>query len=193
MKSSALRIEEQRSPAEDGIWLFVLGDLIVFALFFITFMVYRSDSVSVFQSAQQSLNTQLGTANTLALLTSSWILALGVHSARQGAVLSASRAIWVSACLGLVIMTGKVTEYYLKLRAGVAADETDFFMFYFVFTGIHIVHVLIGLLLLGLLALSIKTDELGERHLRMLEGGAIYWHMVDLLWIVLFALFYLIG
>ena len=193
MNNGSLRIDEQRSPAEDGIWLFVLGDLIVFALFFVTFMVYRADAAPSYAAAQQSLNTQLGTANTIALLTSSWVLALGVHSARLGAALNAKRAIWLSACLGLVFLGGKVSEYYLKLGNGIAAEESDFFMFYFVFTGIHFVHVLIGLLLLSLLALSIKTDQLGERHLRMFEGGAIYWHMVDLLWIVLFALFYLVS
>ncbi|MEM1141858.1 MAG: cytochrome c oxidase subunit 3 [Pseudomonadota bacterium] len=183
---------ESRSPAEDGVWMFVLGDLVVFTIFFITFLVYRSDSEAAYSQAQLSLSTQIGTANTLALLTSSWLLALGVHRVRDRSAHKARHFFLGSLVLGSLFLVGKISEYVQKISAGIGESEAEFFMFYFVFTGIHFVHVVIGLVILGVLILTIRADELGDRHLSFLEGGAIYWHMVDLLWIFLFALFYLI-
>ncbi|MEM8562512.1 MAG: cytochrome c oxidase subunit 3 [Pseudomonadota bacterium] len=181
-----------RLPAEVGVWMFVLGDLLVFALFFATFLAYRAESVTQYAGAQASLNLALGTANTLCLLTSSWLMARAVKTARERSALQAKPAIVTAIGFGVLFLVGKITEYVQKGRNGIGADETEFFMFYFVFTGIHFVHVLIGIILLAVLAYSLRTPQLSKRHLGLLEGGGVYWHMVDLLWIMLFTLFYLI-
>ncbi|MEM8660919.1 MAG: cytochrome c oxidase subunit 3 [Pseudomonadota bacterium] len=181
-----------RLPAEQGVWMFVLGDLLVFALFFATYLGYRAESTVQYAQAQTSLNLALGTANTVCLLTSSWLMASAVKVARERSALQAKPAIVVALLFGVLFLVGKITEYVQKGSSGIGAEETEFFMFYFVFTGIHFVHVLIGIVLLGVLAYSLKTPQISERHLGLLEGGGVYWHMVDLLWIMLFTLFYLI-
>lgn len=172
--------------------MFVLGDLLVFTLFFATFLVYRAEALSTYAAAQASLNLTIGTVNTIMLLTSSYLLARAIKTVRAGAALSARPVMLIAVLFGISFIAGKTVEYVQKASSGIDAAQTEFFMFYFVFTGIHFVHVLVGLILLALLTHSIKADTLSERHLRVLEGGGIYWHMVDLLWIILFALFYLI-
>lgn len=173
--------------------MFVFGDLIVFALFFATFLAYRAEAPAAYAEARASLNLTLGTANTLALLTSSWLVAAAVLLARGGAALRARPLVLGAVGFGVAFVIGKIAEYAQKAQAGVAPQEAEFFMFYFVLTGVHFLHVLIGLALLSYLALSIRSDQLSEGRLRFWESGGVYWHMVDLLWIVLFTLFYLIG
>ncbi|MEM1155666.1 MAG: cytochrome c oxidase subunit 3 [Pseudomonadota bacterium] len=183
---------QTRLPAEEGVWMFVLGDLLVFTLFFATFLAYRAESAAQYASAQASLNLALGTANTLCLLTSSWLMARAVKTARERSALEARPAVVAAIGFGVLFLVGKTTEYVQKGSSGLGAEETEFFMFYFVFTGIHFVHVLIGLVLLAVLAYSLRTPQISDRHMGLLEGGGVYWHMVDLLWIMLFTLFYLI-
>lgn len=172
--------------------MFVLGDLVIFALFFATFLTYRAEAPEVYAKAQATLNLTIGTANTIVLLTSSWLLAHAVKTVRTGAALSARPIVLTAILLGIAFIFGKGFEYVQKVIHGIDALEAEFFMFYFVFTGIHFVHVLVGLILLTLFGYSIKVDIPSEGRLRALEGSVIYWHMVDLLWIILFTLFYLI-
>lgn len=172
--------------------MFVLGDLLIFTLFFATFLVYRAEALSVYATAQAGLNLTVGVVNTIMLLTSSYLLARAIKTVRVGAALSARPMMWLAVLFGVAFIAGKILEYVQKASSGINDAESEFFMFYFVFTGIHFVHVLVGLVVLTLFIRSIKVEPLSQRHLRALEGGGIYWHMVDLLWIILFALFYLI-
>jgi nitric oxide reductase NorE protein len=87
----------------------------------------------------------------------------------------------------------KVIEYGAKFRAGITLTSNDFFMFYFMLTGIHLLHVLIGMGVLTFLMRHTAAGVLDERRIQHLESGASFWHLVDLLWIVLFALLYLAG
>ncbi|MEM1138489.1 MAG: cytochrome c oxidase subunit 3 [Pseudomonadota bacterium] len=192
MSHASSGVQGRRLPGEEGVWMFVLGDLVIFAIFFVTYLVYRAEAPGAYAAGQASLNVTIGTLNTLALLTSSWLVARAVKTARVGAAFKARPQLVMAIGFGIAFLAGKITEYVQKARGGVGAEEAEFFMFYFVFTGIHFVHVLIGLVLLSLLAASIKTDTLVAGRLRLLEGGGVYWHMVDILWIVLFTLFYLI-
>jgi nitric oxide reductase NorE protein len=182
-----------RVPAEGGIWILICGDLLVFSLFFITLLYYRGQNLEVFSASAAQLNQALGALNTLFMLSSSWFVALAIHAARG------NRAKPTAVCFALAVLCGvgfaivKVLEYGEKIRAGITFNTNDFFMYYYVFTGIHLLHVLLGMGVLVALGLYARSGGFTAGKIRNLESGAIFWHLVDLLWIVLFALLYLIN
>ncbi len=182
----------RRLPGEAGIWVFIAGDLAIFSLFFLTYLYYRGDDVALFSSSQQQLSLTFGTINTVLMLTSSWFVASAVHAVRR------SQQGVARACLLLAIACGagfgvvKVFEYGEKIRAGLTLNSNDFFIYYYMLTGIHLLHVLIGT---GVLIYMYRLAGRGRRDavaVRNLESSASFWHVVDVLWIVLFALLYLV-
>jgi nitric oxide reductase NorE protein len=179
-------------PGEEGVWVLILGDLFVFSIFFLMFAWYRGNAVPVFEAGQALLNRGYGLINTLLLLTSSLLVAMAVHrvrTRRAGATVLLNAAILCG--LGFVGM--KALEYGEKFRAGISLATSDFFMFYFAFTGIHLVHVMVGLGVLLFVKNAARDPQAADTRMVLIEGGATFWHMVDLLWIVLFALFYVLG
>lgn len=179
-------------PGEAGVWFFVLSDMMMFSLFFCIFLYYRSQDLTTFQTSQKFLNRDFGAINTVWLLTSSWFVAQAVQSLRDGFL---KRGHWLFAggfFFGCCFVVVKYFEYSEKLRAGITPMTNDFFMFYFMFTGIHLLHVLIGLALLSWVFVESKQPLKPQNGMRLYESVATFWHMVDLLWIVLFPLFYLI-
>ena len=191
-----------RLPGETGVWMFIIGDILVFSLLFSIFVYERSKEVALFVEQQQLLNQTLGLCNTLLLLTSSWLVALAVDSARTGR-LSRTRGCLVSATLcgtGFVVI--KYFEWSEKIAAGLTIETNNFFMYYYVMTGIHLLHMVIGIGVLVFLwqfvrhresAEVVELDDQGVSVLGVdvLESGATFWHLVDILWIALFALLYL--
>ena len=195
MASIAIRGEAPRTrhlPGEEGIWLFILGDMMVFALFFLTFVYYRSTDVETYVTAQRGLNEGLGLLNTLFLLTSSWFVALAIRAVRKGRSVSASWLIAAAMFCGLMFVVVKIIEYREKFAAGITVLTNEFFMFYFMFTAIHLIHVVIGLGVLTYLRLLSRRPVAAAGDIRAFESGAAFWHLVDLLWVVLFALLYLV-
>jgi len=179
-------------PGELGVWMFVLGDMCIFALFFAVYLFYRTEDLDVFVSSQQTLNQNFGALNTILLLFSSWFVALAVIDVREQTGKFAPKLLVLAICCGLGFILVKFFEYREKLQAGIGITTNDFYMYYYIFTGIHFIHVVIGLALL-LMMWSASRKEIGsENGIRMFESAGIYWHMVDLLWIVLFPLLYLI-
>lgn len=175
--------------------MFLLGDMLVFALFFGTLVVSRSEQPEVFHAGQQHLHPWLGIVNTLLLLTGSILVVYGVRAVREAS--PRAGALFASALgCGLGFAGIKALEYALLVGAGQTAGSNDFFMYYFVFTGIHLAHLVIGVVLLGLLIrLGGRVRRGGAPtagQLRFAECGGCYWHMVDLLWLVLFPLLYLV-
>ncbi len=180
---------ERRLPGEPGLWVLVLGDLFVFSIFFVTIAAEHSSRPEAFEQAQAALNHAFGLANTLLLLTSSLFVALAASRLREGA--SGARPLLFSAmACGAGFVVIKLSEYAEKIRAGLNVASSEFFTLYFAFTGIHLAHVLLGLGVLAVLAARARTSA-APAHGKLVEGGAIFWHLVDLLWIILFALFYL--
>jgi nitric oxide reductase NorE protein len=172
----------------------VAGDLAVFSLFFVLLLAQRSAEMALFVASQRSLNQSIGALNTFFMLTSSLFVALAVKSIRLG-VPSARRAprlIAAAATLGLGFVVVKAYEWSGLLSAGYTVSTNDFFMYYFMYTGIHLVHVLIGLIVLTLLHVLSRRASLDRGDMRLIEAGGVFWHLVDLLWIILFALFYLV-
>jgi nitric oxide reductase NorE protein len=193
---------EKHLPGEEGVWVFILGDLVVFAIFFLTYVVYRSDNTPLYHASQDLLNRPLGLLNTVLLLTSSLFVAHAVRDARNGG--RRTPALLIAAiCCGVGFCLVKAVEYGEKFAAGITLNSNEFFIFYFMFTGIHLAHVLIGLSVLVYLfarsrrlapdASPVAGPEASPEasYVQALEGGGAFWHLVDLLWVVLFALLYL--
>jgi nitric oxide reductase NorE protein len=184
----------RRMPGETGIWVLVAGDLAVFSIFFIVLLVQRWSDRALFVESQHSLNQTIGALNTFIMLTSSLFVALGVGSIRSGSIArrSAPYFIATAAALGLGFVLVKAYEWSERFSVGQTVGTNDFFMFYFRCTGIHLVHVIVGLIVLAILYILSRRPSLDQGAVLLIESGGIFWHLVDLLWIILFALFYLV-
>ena len=176
-------------PGEAGIWLFIFGDMLIFSLFFGTFLVYRISDLEVFVWSHAQLNQTYGLVNTFLMLTSSWFVATGVKAARRNIARVAPLCFVFAFICGFGFAVIKFFEYGDKIRAGITLNTNEFFICYYMFTGIHLMHVFIGMGVLAFLANYSRSAALGDNQISNIESGASFWHVVDLLWIVLFALF----
>ncbi|BBY73667.1 cytochrome c oxidase subunit III [Mycolicibacterium parafortuitum] len=178
---------EGHLPGDVHMWVMVLGDLVIFAGYFIVYMIYRTMDPGGFLAAQQHLDINIGVLNTVILLTSSWFVARSVLAARAGSHRQAINYIYGGGLCGLLFIAFKGYEWYAKISTGHTNSEM-FFAFYYVLTGVHMVHVLIGLIVLGVVIRELRNPF--RRRTSMVETGAVYWHMVDLLWVIIFGLLY---
>lgn len=183
----------RRVPGEQGTWVFLFGDMLVFAVFFATFMVERAKAPEVFDVARKTLHVNIGLVNTLVLLTSSLFVVAAMGAIRTGLRSIAARALAIAAACGVVFVALKVTEYVLLGTSGHGPGANHFYLYYFILTGLHLLHVCIGILVLVLMLTQTKRTELSATRLAVIEGGGCFWHLVDLLWIVLFPLLYLVS
>ena len=174
-------------PGDGDMWVMVLGDLVIFAGYFVVYMIYRVMNRDAFLAAQQHLSINLGVTNTVILLTSSWFVARAVLAARTGRPGSAIRLTWAGGVTGVLFVLVKGYEWFTKIRAGQTNSDL-FYSFYYVLTGVHLVHVFIGLIVLGVMVRELRNPA--RRRMSVVESGAVYWHMVDLLWVLIFALLY---
>jgi len=186
VRPDASALARGRMPGMEGFWVFVAGDLAIFTLMFVTFLVARDGDVAGFDAARASLDSDRGGINTLVLLTSSACIATALARLRAGATASARS--WIAAGLagGLAFVVLKSTEY----AAGHTPAESDFFVYYIALTGVHLGHVVVGCVLFALfwvrLGRSAPRDPVG------FQTAAVYWHLVDFLWLVIFPLLYLL-
>ncbi|CAM2950063.1 cytochrome c oxidase subunit 3 [Skermania piniformis] len=178
-----------RLPGDGHIWVMVLGDLIIFGGYFVVFMLYRSWNPAEFRQAQQHLDLRLGLVNTIVLLTSSWFVVRAVLAVRHGQPARAVQWIRAAAAAGLIFAVLEGSQWYVEIRAGHTNSDL-FFAFYYVLTGVHLLHVLIGLIAFGVLVRELRDPR--RRRDSVVESGAVYWHMVDLLWVIIFALLYVL-
>lgn len=172
-----------------GAWAFIAFECVTFSAYFVIYMLYRMRDPETFARAQTHLSPTFGVANTLILLTSSWQVARSVHSARAERYSDAQRQGAFTLALGVVFVVSKLSEWSLELSRGYTFGTNDFFAFYFFLTGIHIVHVLVGFAFMIAAMTKLRTEE---RHPQTMEVAGIYWHMVDLLWVIIFALLYVV-
>jgi nitric oxide reductase NorE protein len=180
-------------PGEEGIWVFIFGDMLVFAILFGTYLYYRAKDVALFTTSQQVLNTTFGLINTLLLLFSSLLVVLAVGAVRQGTPRPAPVLIAGAIACGLGFSVLKIVEYAGKVDMGITPATDSFYMFYFVLTGLHWFHLLLGLGVLTYMYFSARRPALDAKQFAWFEGCGCFWHMVDLLWIVLFPLLYLMN
>jgi nitric oxide reductase NorE protein len=179
-------------PGEPGIWVMICGDMMMFSIMFIVFLFYRRYDLELFQSSQSHLNQSFGLINTFFMLTSSWCVAMAVEAARARRIKATVVLFRLGFACGLGFTIVKIAEYAQKIRAGIVINTNDFYMYYYVFTGIHFLHVLIGMGVLAFMAQYATKGDFAPIKIGHFESGASFWHLVDLLWIVLFALLYLL-
>lgn len=179
-------------PGDHDIWVFVLGDMVIFSCYFAAYLFLdRMSAPSLFRAAQAQLSQALGVLNTLVLLTSSLMVALSVDAARSGAHAMAARRVAGAGALGVGFLVVKAYEWHAKIASGLTITTNAFFMHYYIMTSLHVMHVLVGLVFLSIMWRELHARGAAQPHLALLEVGATYWHMVDFLWIVIFALLYL--
>ena len=185
-----MSVEAKRVPGEPGVWVLILGDMVVFAILFATYLFYRGQEPGTFASAQRALSPGVGVVMTLLLLTASWLVVIGVRAARKGDTSTAPRAFLAAAGMGAAFAGLKLVDYHARVVHGQTPSTNDFFLYYFVLTGIHLFHLVIGIGVLGVLARLSAKRPVSATQFAFVEGAACYWHMVDVLWIVLFPLLY---
>lgn len=173
------------------VWLFVAVELLTFALFFVAFASARASDPVAFADGQAQLHPLLGAINTCVLLTGSWLAARAVLANRSDQSRLASACLWGAAGSGVLFMAIKSFEYAGVLGAGISLSTSSFWFFYLFVTGLHFLHVLAGVAFLLPTAWRAGRGAYGAAEPLTVEAVAVFWHLVDLIWIILFPLFYL--
>jgi nitric oxide reductase NorE protein len=186
------RPADRRVPGEVGTWVFIFGDMTVFAFVFATYLLARASDTELFHAGQRHLDATAGAVNTLLLLTSSLCVVAAVRATGRRRARAARWLFGGAIACGLGFTFNKYLEYSDEISRGFTPTTDDFWTYYYVLTGLHLFHLLVGL---GVLTFAIRqagNPRLTARRYAYVEGGACFWHMVDLLWIVLFPLLYLV-
>lgn len=174
-----------------GILTFIIADLIVFSFLFLGFMIDRGAQVSLFNESSLELSLPFGIVNTLFLVTSGLFIVYAVKAARRGDAGAFRKWVLMSGAVGLGFGVSKVMEWGQKISQDINMLTNDFYMYYFALTGAHFLHFLAGMgALVFVWYVSFKKPVNGEFYSKI-ESTAIYWHMVDLLWMLIFPLLYL--
>lgn len=186
-----------------GMWLFIFTELLLFGGLFIIYSVYRFLNPEAFHMAAEELNTTIGAINTIILLISSMTIAMSTTTLqlkKKGATLG---LLAITCIIGVVFLINKYFEWGVKFDHGIwpgsdhlindfSQGEILFFGLYYVMTGLHALHIIIGLIIIVVAFFRVKNDTVHENRAALLENAGLYWHLVDLIWIFLFPLFYLI-
>lgn len=181
------------TAAEDGIWLFVLGDFLIYGLLFLVYAHASAANTESFRAGQALLSKPIGLVNTVVLLTGSWLVARALWWLRAGDFSRSDRCVQGALICALAFIGLKLTEYGIQIHQGSYLTSSDFLMYYYVLTSIHLLHVVVGALVLMLMLQVVRARENSGHALQSFTGGAVYWHLVDMLWLILFPLLYLVA
>jgi nitric oxide reductase NorE protein len=177
-------------PGDLAIWFFILAEMLAFAVFFASYAFARAGDPELFNFYQQTLDRNAGALNTLLLITGSWFVVLAVQAAHRNDQAAVPRHIALGMLCGAGFLVVKVFEYAEKFGAGISLSTNTFYMFYISLTFFHFMHVILGMVILAVIWTQARKGAYGPGNCNGLESGAAYWHMVDLLWIILFPLVY---
>jgi cytochrome c oxidase subunit 3 len=198
-------LAQQREAASLGMWVFLVTEVLFFGGLFLTYAVYRGWYPEAFGAASRELHLWLGTVNTAVLITSSLTMALAVHAAQTGARRTLVALLLLTMLLGTVFLGIKGYEYYssfeehhfpgpaFEFEAEYFLHAQLFFSLYFVMTGLHAIHMIIGLGVMAVMAWMSWRGAITAEYYSPIEVSGLYWHFVDIVWIFLFPLLYLIG
>jgi len=175
------------------VWVFVLSEMSEFAFFFTVFLVVKLLHPELFSTAPAQLNTKAGLANTLLLITSSWFVANAVRAARSAKRKKSMGWLALTITAGLLYCAIKYLEYLWNVEHGISTRTNIFFALYYYLAFNHLLHVLIGICVIGWALLQSWLGSYDSENLGGLEGAATYWHMIDLVWILLFPMLYIVG
>jgi nitric oxide reductase NorE protein len=184
-------IKATRHPPGDlAIWIFILAELGVFAIFFAAYAFARIGDVALFNACQETLDRRAALINTLALITGSYFVVRGVAAMRTGDQGGCVHWLLAALGMGLIFLVVKVSEYAHHFDQGVTLSTNTFYMFYLSLTFFHFMHVLLGMVILAAVALKARAGGYSAADHTGVETGTSYWHMVDLVWLILFPLIY---
>ncbi len=179
-------------PGDLAIWFFIFMELLVFGLFFMVYAVMRLQNIELFNHYQLTLNRELGAANTVLLITSSYFVVRAVGAIRQNKINQCINWLYAALLGGAGFLILKSVEYVGIFSEGISLTTNTFYMFYLSLTMFHFLHVVLGMIILFAIVINAKRGAYNADDHIGLETGASYWHMVDLVWIILFPLVYLI-
>jgi nitric oxide reductase NorE protein len=171
-------------PGDPMMWVLVLSELVAFGLFLGAFIVTRAVRPAVFASGQTALDVTLAGYNTIVLVASGWAAAKGAVSARAEQGRHARLWLLLAMALGGAFVTIKLVEYAHEIGGGIGLETSVFFTLYFLLTGFHLLHICLGIVILAVVCRSADPVHV--------ETGTVFWHMVDLVWIVMFPIIYLV-
>jgi cytochrome c oxidase subunit 3 len=197
--------EQQRESATLGMWIFIITELMLFGAMFAAFSIYRYWYPAAFTRGSGEMELWMGAVNTAILICSSFTMSLAEYAGASG---KANRCAWLlllTAALGAAFLAIKFTEYYMHyqdhklpgfgfVESGPQSHEMQlFFFFYFMMTGLHSLHLLIGIGLVMVMLYPVLLDNISERYHTPIDNVSLYWHFVDVIWVFLYAIFYIPG
>ncbi|ALI03607.1 cytochrome o ubiquinol oxidase subunit III [Pseudomonas sp. FW306-02-F02-AA] len=180
-------------PGDLAMWFFILAELSVFAVLILAFAVTQALKPQLFGESRLLLYTSTGLAMTLSLLTAGLFAALAQEQVRRSRSRHGAVLLLAALLAGSVYVVLKLTEYQHLLASGLGMEHNTFFTLYWILTGFHFLHVLLGMVILGWLAERCRCGLYNEDNRSGFESGVLYWHMVDLIWVVLFPLVYVLN
>ena len=188
--------------AKMGMWIFLYTEVLLFGMLFLLYSIFRFKYSPEFHASAGELDVFLGTANTAILLTSSLTMALAIAPLRKGSKRLSMLCQIVTIALGMFFLVNKYLEWGVHIRHGIYPDSPQlaqmgrgkiiFFSLYYVMTGLHGLHVLVGVCVISGMLVFTARDVINRGDFVKLENTGLYWHFVDIVWIYLFPLFYLI-
>jgi len=196
---------QQKEAATLGMWVFLVTEVLFFGGLFATYLVYRNWYPEAFTAASREMLVWAGTTNTFVLITSSLTMALAVHAAQTGSRRLLMMFLVITMALGCVFLGIKAFEYYtefvehhvpglgFQFEAAQFQHAQLFFSLYFVMTGLHAIHMIIGLGIMSVMLWWAYSGVITPEYTNPIEISGLYWHFVDIVWIFLFPLLYLIG
>jgi cytochrome c oxidase subunit III len=188
--------------SKTGMWLFLFTEMLLFGGLFVVYTVYRYRNPQAFHLAAEELSVFIGTINTIILLVSSTTIAMSITAIQKKNKKLALILIGITILLGLAFLANKYFEWGSHIREHIypgspalalrGQGDVLFYGLYFFVTGLHALHIIIGLVFIGVIASKIMRNKIDPGNYVLLENSGLYWHLVDLIWIFLFPLFYLI-
>ena len=185
-----------------GMWIFIFTELLLFGGLFLVYAVLRAKYFQDFHVAAHQLNVFIGSINTLALLVSTMTVAMSITAIQKNQKKVALILLSITFFLAFIFLINKYFEWGLKIHhhlypgsdlvLTLTHGEILFFGLYFFMTGLHALHIIIGMSLIGVVIFKVKNDKIRSDNFQLLENAGLYWHLVDLIWIFLFPLLYLI-
>jgi cytochrome c oxidase subunit III len=184
-----------------GMWLFIFTEILLFGGLFIVYSIYRYVYNDAFRLAARELNLTIGTINSIILIVSSTTVSMSITALQKGNKVLSSRLVLATMLLGLVFLINKYFEWAVKIEHGLypgsemlasfGHGDTLFFGLYFAMTGLHAIHMIIGLAIWSFVYIYIMKGKTHQQKPKLIENAGLYWNLIDVIWIFLFALFYL--
>lgn len=191
--------------SKEGIWLFMVTEILMFGGLFVGYFIFHALYPGMFAEGASHLDWRMGSINTVVLITSSWTMALSIHYIQRGLNSKATMCLITTIVCGFIFMFIKYLEYSQKIHHGllpahffhfeeaVHPNLALYFGFYFCMTGLHGIHVILGMSLITWVLIRHLRGDFDPEYFTAVEGVGIFWHIVDLIWIFLFPLLYLVG